>query len=35
MTNEGGLPSERQRELISFEIVGQEFCIESHHARRF
>jgi purine-binding chemotaxis protein CheW len=33
MTSEGGLPSEGQLELISFEIGGQEFCIDIRSVR--
>lgn len=33
MTSEGGLASEGQLELISFEIGGQEFCIDIRSVR--
>jgi len=33
MVNDGGLPSEGQLELISFEIGGQEFCIDIRSVR--
>jgi len=33
MVNDGGLPNEGQLELISFEIGGQEFCIDIRSVR--
>lgn len=33
MVSDGGLPSEGQLELISFEIGGQEFCIDIRSVR--